>query len=45
MHHKRHIWQLYPSLLLITLTTLLAFTWHGTSSIRSFQLSETAIRP
>ena len=45
MHHKRLIWQLYPSLLLITLTTLLAFTWYGTSSIRSFQLSETATRP
>lgn len=42
MRHKRLIWQLYPSLLLITLTALLAFTWYGTSSIRSFQLSETA---
>ncbi|MCX5869387.1 MAG: ATP-binding protein [Deltaproteobacteria bacterium] len=43
MHHKRLIWQLYPSQLLITLAALLAFTWYGTSSIRSFQLSETAI--
>jgi len=42
MHHKRLIWQLYPSQLLITLAALLAFTWYGTSSIRSFQLSETA---
>ena len=42
MHRKRLIWQLYPSQLLITLTALLAFTWYGTSSIRSFQLSETA---
>jgi two-component system phosphate regulon sensor histidine kinase PhoR len=42
MHHKRLIWQLYPSQLLIALAALLAFTWYGTSSIRSFQLSETA---
>jgi two-component system phosphate regulon sensor histidine kinase PhoR len=42
MQHKRLIWQLYPSQLLITLAALLAFTWYGTSSIRSFQLSETA---
>jgi two-component system phosphate regulon sensor histidine kinase PhoR len=42
MHHRRLIWQLYPSQLLITLAALLAFTWYGTSSIRSFQLSETA---
>lgn len=42
MHHKRLIWQLYPSQLLITLAALLAFTWYDTSSIRSFQLSETA---
>lgn len=43
MQHKRLIWQLYPSQLLITLAALLAFTWYGTSSIRSFQLSETAV--
>lgn len=42
MHHKRLIWQLYPSQLLIAFAALLAFTWYGTSSIRSFQLSETA---
>ena len=42
MHHKRLIWQLYPSLLLIALTALLVFTWYGTSSIHSFQLSEAA---
>ncbi|MFH2122127.1 MAG: ATP-binding protein [Pseudomonadota bacterium] len=42
MHNKRLIWQLYPSQLLITLGALLAFTWYGTSSIRSFQLQETA---
>ncbi|MDD3814155.1 MAG: ATP-binding protein [Desulfocapsaceae bacterium] len=42
MHNKRLIWQLYPSQLLITITALLVFTWYGTSSIRSFQLSETA---
>ncbi|MBA3007321.1 MAG: HAMP domain-containing protein [Proteobacteria bacterium] len=42
MHHKRLIWQLYPSQLLITLAALLAFTWYGTSSIRSSQLNETA---
>ncbi len=42
MHRKRLFWQLYPSQLLITLAALLAFTWYGTSSIRSFQLSETA---
>ncbi|MBU0664021.1 MAG: HAMP domain-containing protein [Proteobacteria bacterium] len=44
MHNKRLIWQLYPSQLLITLGALLAFTWYGTSSIRSFQLNETAAR-
>ncbi|MDO9041986.1 MAG: ATP-binding protein [Desulfocapsaceae bacterium] len=42
MRHKRLIWQLYPSQLLIAFAALLAFTWYGTSSIRSFQLSETA---
>lgn len=42
MHRQRLFWQLYPSQLLITLAALLAFTWYGTSSIRSFQLSETA---
>ncbi len=42
MHRKRLIWQLYPSQLLVVLAALLAFTWYGTSSIRSFQLSETA---
>jgi len=42
VHRKRLFWQLYPSQLLITLAALLAFTWYGTSSIRSFQLSETA---
>ncbi len=42
MHRQRLFWQLYPSQLLITLAALLAFTWYGTFSIRSFQLSETA---
>jgi len=42
VHRKRLFWQIYPSQLLITLAALLAFTWYGTSSIRSFQLSETA---
>ena len=42
MHRKRLFWQLYPSQLLITLAALLAVTWYGTSSIRSFQSSETA---
>lgn len=42
VHHKRLFWQIYPSQLLITLAALLVFSWYGTSSIRSFQLSETA---
>jgi len=42
MAHNRLIWQLYPRQLLITLAALLAFTWFGTYSIRSFQLQQTA---
>lgn len=42
MGHKRLIWQLYPSQLLITLAALLAVTWYTSSSVRTFQLQQTA---
>jgi two-component system phosphate regulon sensor histidine kinase PhoR len=42
MRHRRLIWQLYPSQLLITLAALLAVTWYTTTSIRTFHLEQTA---
>ncbi|MGV1098386.1 two-component system histidine kinase PnpS [Thiovibrio sp. JS02] len=42
MHPNRLLWQLFPSQLLITIAALLAFTWFGTYTLRSFQLDQTA---
>lgn len=42
MQHRRLFWLLYPSQLLITLAVLFAFTWIGTSAIRSYQVNEKA---
>lgn len=42
MLRKRLFWILFPGQLLITLAVLLAFLWVGTTSIRSYQLNETA---
>jgi two-component system phosphate regulon sensor histidine kinase PhoR len=42
MHRKRLIWQLFPSYLLVTLLSLLALTWHVTTSWRRFYLEQTA---
>ena len=41
MHHKRLIWQLYPSQLLITIIALLAAAGYGAYSLRAFQLAQT----
>jgi two-component system phosphate regulon sensor histidine kinase PhoR len=43
MQHRPLIWILFPSQLLITLAVLFAFIWIGISSIRSFQVTETAM--
>ncbi|MBU2539354.1 MAG: cell wall metabolism sensor histidine kinase WalK, partial [Proteobacteria bacterium] len=43
MRHKRLIWQLYPSQLLITIIALLIAAGYGAYSLRAFQLSQTAI--
>ena len=42
MHRKRLVWQLFPSYLLVTLLSLLALTWHVTTSWRRFYLEQTA---
>lgn len=42
MRRRRLIWQLYPAQLLVTMAALLAFAWYSESSLRSFQLSQTA---
>jgi two-component system phosphate regulon sensor histidine kinase PhoR len=42
MHHKRLIWQLYPSQLLITIIALLVAAGYGAYSLRTFQLNQTA---
>ncbi|MFH1021435.1 MAG: PAS domain-containing sensor histidine kinase, partial [Pseudomonadota bacterium] len=42
MHHKRLIWQLYPSQLLITIIALLVAAGYGAYSLRAFQLNQTA---
>ncbi len=41
MNHKRLIWQLYPSQLLITIIALLVAAGYGAYSLRTFQLSQT----
>jgi two-component system phosphate regulon sensor histidine kinase PhoR len=41
MHHKRLIWQLYPSQLLITIIALLIAAGYGAYSLRAFQLTQT----
>ena len=41
MSHKRLIWQLYPSQLIITILALLAATGYGAYSLRAFQLAQT----
>lgn len=41
MIRKKLIWQLYPSFLLVTLITLIAVTWHCTSSFRRFYYDQT----
>ena len=41
MPHKRLIWQLYPSQLLITILALLAAAGYGAYSLRAFQLAQT----
>ncbi len=41
MHHKRLIWQLYPSQLLITIIALLVAAGYGAYSLRAFQLAQT----
>ena len=38
---KRLLWQLYPSYLLITLISLLAVTWYGSSFLKRFFLDQT----
>jgi len=38
---KKLIWQLYPSFLLVTFITLIAVTWHCTSSFRRFYYAQT----
>ncbi|MDG4476204.1 sensor histidine kinase [Thiovibrio frasassiensis] len=43
MRHKRLIWQLYPSQLLITIVALLVAAGYGAYSLRVFQLSQTAV--
>ncbi|HIJ89883.1 MAG: ATP-binding protein [Desulfobulbaceae bacterium] len=42
MHHKRLIWQLFPSQLLITIIALLVAAGYGAYSLRTFQLHQTA---
>lgn len=42
MHHKRLIWQLYPSQLLITIIALLVAAGYGAYALRTFQLNQTA---
>ena len=42
MRRKRLVWQLFPSYLLVTLLSLLALTWHVTTSWRRFYLEQTA---
>src|SRR5208337_812862 len=42
MHRKRLVWQLFPSYLLVTLLSLLALTWHVTTTWRRFYLEQTA---
>lgn len=41
MPHKRLIWQLYPSQLLITIIALLVAASYGAYSLRAFQLAQT----
>ncbi|MFA7346677.1 MAG: ATP-binding protein [Desulfurivibrionaceae bacterium] len=41
MPHKRLIWQLYPSQLIITILALLAAAGYGAYSLRAFQLAQT----
>lgn len=41
MRHKRLIWQLYPSQLLITIIALLVAAGYGAYSLRAFQLAQT----
>ncbi|MHB1014883.1 MAG: sensor histidine kinase [Desulfurivibrionaceae bacterium] len=41
MRHKRLIWQLYPSQLIITIVALLVAAGYGTYSLRAFQLTQT----
>ena len=42
MRHKRLIWQLFPSQLLITIIALLVAAGYGAYSLRAFQLAQTA---
>jgi len=42
MLHKRLIWQLYPSQLLITIVALLVAAGYGAFSLHAFQLAQTA---
>lgn len=42
MSRKRLVWQLFPSYLLVTLLSLLALTWHVTTTWRHFYLEQTA---
>lgn len=41
MQHKRLIWQLFPSQLLITIIALLVAAGYGAYSLRAFQLAQT----
>lgn len=42
MRTNRLLWQLYPTQLVITILALLAVTWYGTHSIRTFHVEQTA---
>ncbi len=39
---KRLLWHLYPSFLLITITSLIAVTWYASNSLKEFFLRQTA---
>lgn len=43
MHkRKKLLWQLYPSMLLVTIAALIAVTWYGSYAIKKFHLAQTA---
>ena len=42
MRRKRLLWQLYPPYLVITISALLALSWHATRTLRQLHLDEVA---